>query len=237
MADLVWYEVVGRILAAAAMGGALGLGREFDGQDAGFRTHLLVVVGSALFGIVSVAGFDEFVAPRSDTNITIDITRIAAYVAPGIGFIGGGAILKYGGRVAGITTAASLWVAAAIGVAVGVGFWVAGVVATVVAMIALEVLKPVTKYVNRLGRRRRAALSVILDAGADLTEVLDALGDATHHDLREEIRELRYGIGPDDSGELTVELWRHTPDRELAAVISRVAAVPGVRTVQRAANV
>jgi putative Mg2+ transporter-C (MgtC) family protein len=112
-ADLGWLETVARLALAGCLGGLLGLEREYDGQDAGFRTHLLVVVGSALFAVLSVGAFDDFLVPRADSNVSVDVTRIAAYVAPGIGFIGGGAILKHGGKVSGITTAASLWSAAA----------------------------------------------------------------------------------------------------------------------------
>lgn len=152
-AQLEWYDTVGRLALAAALGGALGLEREFDGNFAGLRTHLLLTLGAALFSVVSIAGFDALVTTRADTNITVDVTRIAAYIAPGVGFIGGGAILKANGRIRGLTTAASLWTAAGIGVACGVGFWVGAVTATVIALIALEVMQPLSNWAAELGKR------------------------------------------------------------------------------------
>lgn len=152
-------DVVIRLVVATALGAALGLEREYDGQDAGFRTHVLLVLGSALFAVSSVAGFDAFVNDRASTNISVDITRIAAYVAPGVGFIGGGAIVKVGAHARGMTTAASLWTAAAIGVAAGLGFWVGAVTTTVLALFALEGLQPLGHLVHQAGRRRRHARS------------------------------------------------------------------------------
>ncbi len=153
MTALEWYEIVGRIGLAALLGGLLGFEREFDGNFAGLRTHLLLTVGAALFAVVSVAGFDAMITERANSNVNVDVTRIAAYIAPGVGFIGGGAILKANGRIRGLTTAASLWTAAGIGVACGVGFWIGAVTATVIALIALEVLQPLSNWAADLGRR------------------------------------------------------------------------------------
>jgi putative Mg2+ transporter-C (MgtC) family protein len=231
VASLEWYEIAGRLALAALFGGLIGLGREYDGQDAGFRTHMLVVVGSAVFGVVSVGAFDAFVAERASTNVTVDVTRIAAYVAPGIGFIGGGAILKYGGHVTGITTAASLWSAAAIGVAVGVGFWPAGAVATGLTLVALEVLRPVSRYASRLGRRRRAAIAMDLREGADLGVVVASVrSDGVR------IRALRYGAGPGERSELTVEFWDPLRDVDIDAIAARLAGIDGVSGIRFAAN-
>jgi putative Mg2+ transporter-C (MgtC) family protein len=150
---LEWYEIVGRLGLAALLGALLGFEREFDGNFAGLRTHLLLTLGAALFAVVSVAGFESLVAERNATNVTVDVTRIAAYIAPGVGFIGGGAILKSDGRIRGLTTAATLWTAAGIGVAAGVGFWLAAVVATAIALFALEALQPISRWAARLGER------------------------------------------------------------------------------------
>lgn len=153
MTTLEWYEIVGRLAVAAALGGLLGFEREFDGNFAGLRTHLLLTLGAALFTIVSVAGFDAYVSDRNSTNVNVDVTRIAAYIVPGVGFIGGGAILKAQGRIHGLTTAASLWTAAGIGIASGLGLWVAAAGATVLALFALEVLRPLSRWAADLGKR------------------------------------------------------------------------------------
>lgn len=146
--DIDGWTVVGRLLLAAVCGGILGVEREFGGQDAGLRTHLLLALGAALFGLVSVAGFEDY-ATSAATNVRVDVTRVASYVAAGVGFIGGGAILKHRTGVSGLTTAASLWVAAAAGLACGVGLWLPPVVAVGITLIALVALKPLSDWLNR----------------------------------------------------------------------------------------
>jgi putative Mg2+ transporter-C (MgtC) family protein len=146
------FEVIVRLGLAAVLGGLLGAEREFDGQEAGLRTHLLLSLGAALFGLISVGAFSAFIVDPADANVQVDVTRVASYVAAGIGFIGGGAIVKYRGTVSGITTATSLWTTAAVGLAAGVGFWSAAVTATVLSLLALRGLKPLS---DLLGRRSR----------------------------------------------------------------------------------
>ena len=226
MAELELIDMLARLGLAVLLGGALGLEREYDGQDAGFRTHLLVVLGSALFATVSVGGFDRFAADGG-SNVTVDVTRIAAYVAPGIGFIGGGVILKRGGHVSGITTAASLWTAAAIGVATGVGSWEAAVATTVVALIALELLEPVSDFAGRIGRRRHAACAIELAPDADVGAVLSSVVDSTSAP----IRALRYGVGPDDDGWVTIDFWKVPSDEHLRTIVATVSDLDGVRGV------
>jgi hypothetical protein len=102
-----------RMLIAAVLGAAIGLEREIHAHPAGMRTHLLVSLGSAVFTVLSVYGFAGVVREGVSTNV--DPTRIAAQIVSGIGFLGAGAILKYGTSIRGLTTAASLWTAAAIG--------------------------------------------------------------------------------------------------------------------------
>ena len=223
--DIDWLDTALRLGLAALLGGAIGLEREYDGQDAGFRTHLLVVVGAALFGLISVAGFDDFFASnRASTNVNLDVTRIASYVAPGIGFIGGGAILKYGGRVAGVTTAASLWSAAAVGLAVGVGFWEGAVITTVIVLLALEALAPVSSFANRIGRDRRTQLRIILETDADLDRVMAELQRADAP-----IRRMQFGEGPDERSAMSVEFWHDPTNGD--DLVRRLLALDDVTTV------
>jgi len=158
-ADLEWYEIVLRLVVAAALGGLVGLERESAGQDAGFRTHLLLALGAALFGVISVGAFDSFIDERAATNVNVDVTRVASYVAAGVGFIGGGAIIKQSGTVRGITTAASIWVAAAVGLGAGLGLWVAVVAGGLLALAALSLLKPISTW---LGRRAATPRSIVI---------------------------------------------------------------------------
>jgi putative Mg2+ transporter-C (MgtC) family protein len=178
-ADLSWPVIVGRLVLAALLGGALGLEREADGHDAGLRTHVLLSLGSALFAVASVGAFDDFIGRRAQTNVNVDVTRVAAYVAPGVGFIGAGVIVKnvrggrHAGLVRGLTTAASLWTAAAIGVAAGLGFWVGAVTSAVIALVALVAMRPVAEKLRPARRRTRTLeLEVRVADGADAAALL-----------------------------------------------------------------
>ena len=109
-------ELATRLVVAAALGSVIGLERERKSWSAGLRTHMLVALGSALVMIVSTYGFDEVLG---NEHVALDPSRMAAQVVSGIGFLGAGAILLHGEIVRGLTTAASLWAVAAIGLAVG----------------------------------------------------------------------------------------------------------------------
>jgi putative Mg2+ transporter-C (MgtC) family protein len=217
VADLEWYEVLARLGLAALLGGAIGIERELDGQDAGFRTHLLLATGAALFGAISVGAFDRFIQPASETNVTIDLTRIASYVAAGVGFLGGGAILKSGGTVKGITTAASIWTVASIGLAAGLGFWSGAVAAGVIALVALAVLKPFSRWLHSRSVRSHAVIvEVRTDAGlAALVGEIEAAAGAT-------VREMRIGRD-DDKTQIDVELWSDMDPKIAESIFGRLA--------------
>lgn len=146
--EIAEWEIATRLAVACLLGGALGVERETQGREAGLRTHMLLSLGAALFALASVSGFDSFIASESST-VRFDPGRVASYVAAGVGFIGGGAILKRDDRVRGLTTAASLWVAAAIGVMCGLGLWIAPAVATGLALVSLAILRPISKWFDR----------------------------------------------------------------------------------------
>src|SRR5438552_15790768 len=139
--SLSWAEVLGRVALAAALGAVLGLERELRDREAGLRTHLLVSVGSALFTIVSAYGFREFLASGASV-VRADPTRIAAQIVTGIGFLGAGAIIRQGLAIRGLTTAATLWVVAGIGLAAGAGYYSAAVITTALVLTALYPLRP-----------------------------------------------------------------------------------------------
>lgn len=126
-----------RILVAALLGGAIGMERGFRAKEAGFRTHFLVALGAALFMILSAHGFDDV---ELTENMRLDVSRIAAQVVSGIGFIGAGTIIFQRQAVHGLTTAAGLWVTAAIGMAAGAGLYVIAALATLLVLLGLEVL-------------------------------------------------------------------------------------------------
>ncbi|MGA9524981.1 MAG: MgtC/SapB family protein [Myxococcaceae bacterium] len=130
-----------RILLAAVLAGLLGLEREWKRQYAGFRTHILVSLGSCLFTLVGTYAF--LPDPAMNTaSMSVDPTRVPSQVVVGIGFLGGGAILKYGMSIKGLTTAANLWLAAAVGMAVGVGYYFAAVACVAMSLLTLVGLRP-----------------------------------------------------------------------------------------------
>lgn len=129
-------EFIIRILIATALGAVIGLDREYRTKAAGFRTHVLVALGSALFMIISVHGFDDL--PKDQMTLRMDPARIAAQVVTGIGFIGAGTIIFQKNVVKGLTTAAGLWVTAAVGMACGVGMYVLAIVSTLLVLICFE---------------------------------------------------------------------------------------------------
>lgn len=220
-ADLMWYEVVLRLAAGAVLAGLVGIEREWAGQDAGFRTHLLLGLGAAVFGVVSVGAFDDFiVSSASSTNVRVDVTRIASYVAAGVGFIGGGAILKHAGAVRGITTAASIWAAAAIGLSAGLGMWSATGAATAIAILALALLRPVSKWIGRRARVPNSMIILLRERAASRT-VLAVLEESTTPPLKS----VSVGEAPDDARVTQVDaiFWSWPEDDALRTLRSHLA--------------
>jgi putative Mg2+ transporter-C (MgtC) family protein len=176
--------MAGRIFLALLLAGIIGIEREVYGHPAGMRTHVMVGLGASLFAVLSTYGFQEFVGPRNDTTYQVDVTRVVSQIVVGIGFLGAGTVLKEGATVRGLTTAASLWVTAAIGTACGIGaFWAAGVT-TVAVMVSLVALRVPRQWLRRtFGRRTRTAVFRV-KAGADPSGVVQALHALERVDLR-----------------------------------------------------
>jgi putative Mg2+ transporter-C (MgtC) family protein len=155
MPDVGWEDVLLRIVVAAVLTGAIGMERELRERAAGLRTHMLVGVGSALFTIVSAYAWGEFRFSTAE-GIVFDPTRIAAQIVTGIGFLGAGAIIRQGLSVRGLTTAAGLWVVAAIGMAAGAGYYSAAAITTGVVLVGLGPLRWVEGgFLSRMRRGGR----------------------------------------------------------------------------------
>jgi putative Mg2+ transporter-C (MgtC) family protein len=160
-----------RLLFAAVLGAVIGFEREIHEHPAGMRTHLLVSLGSAAFTVISIYGFGS--------PDVADPSRVAAQIVTGIGFLGAGAIIKYGTSVRGLTTAASLWAAAAVGMAVGAGWWIVGIVVTAIVVLSLWPLRTVVRRIRGEGPQ---PMRVRLHASK-----LDALGEITRTLARERV--------------------------------------------------
>ena len=131
-------ELILRLLTAIALGGAIGLEREYRAKEAGLRTHFLVALGSCLFMIISIYGFHDIVS--SDLSTSFDPSRIASQVVTGIGFIGAGTIIFQKHVIKGLTTASGLWVTSAIGLACGTGMYHIAIATTLLVLMCLEAL-------------------------------------------------------------------------------------------------
>lgn len=141
--------VLSKLLLAALLGGIIGLEREIHGRPAGFRTHLLVSLGSCLFVITSIQFYTVYGNFSGSVPVGVDPGRVAAQVVTGIGFLGAGAIIREKFSVRGLTTAACLWIAAAIGIASGVGLFGISMVVTVISLISLLLLKKIEAMLKR----------------------------------------------------------------------------------------
>jgi putative Mg2+ transporter-C (MgtC) family protein len=158
-----YLEITFRLVAALAAGGIIGLERSFRGRAAGFRTHALVCVASTLLMLVTVYEHQWFSA-SGDSRVVIDPTRMAQGIMTGIGFLGAGVIVKEGLTVRGLTTAASIWVTAAIGILTGIGFYFAAGLGVVLTLGTLSVFRwiegkmPTELYANFMVRFAREAV-------------------------------------------------------------------------------
>jgi putative Mg2+ transporter-C (MgtC) family protein len=176
-------DVALRILVAVLLGAAIGLERELTGQMAGLRTHITVALGAALFGLVSAYSFSEFIQERAATNYQVDVTRIASNVVTGVGFLAGGVIIKHGASVRGLTTAASLWVTAAVGLAVGLGSFFMGAAATVALIVVLALLRAPRRWLRRFAVGKETVI-IHLSPDADPAAVIGALQQVDGLDMQ-----------------------------------------------------
>ena len=140
-----WLSIIIRLLIAALLGGIIGWERELRNKQAGFKTNLLVSVGSSLIMLTSIYGFGDLI---DHPNARFDPARLSAQVVSGIGFLGAGAIMRRSNHVSGLTTAAMLWVVAGIGLSVGAGFYVPAVATTVIVVACTVITRRLeNKYV------------------------------------------------------------------------------------------
>lgn len=167
----VEWDAVIRLVGAVALGASIGVERELSGQTAGLRTHIAVCVGAALFGVISSLGFMEFQDLETGV-IRADVTRVASNVVVGVGFLGAGMILKRHGDIANLTTAASIWTVAAIGLAAGVGDLGTAGVATILTLVYLVALRPARHWLENVAAQANCIVAVTLAPGAEPGDLL-----------------------------------------------------------------
>lgn len=218
-----YLDISLRLFLAAVLGGIIGWERERDNHPAGFRTHILVSVGSALIMLVSAYGFQEFM---DEHNVRFDPSRVGAQVVSGIGFLGAGAIVRQGLTVNGLTTAATLWVVAGIGLAVGSGFIYGAILTTILVFISLELLKRFD-YTFRL-KNDLQILSMELD-GNKVT-----VGQIASLVMEKGIEIDRVKIEPTEEQQFVKLqfLLRLQDQQSIASVLDQVKTMQGVVSIQ-----
>lgn len=219
-----------RLLLSLVLGGIIGFEREMNQHAAGFRTNILVCIGSSLIMLLSIYGFNAFV---DEPNVRMDPARLAAQVVSGIGFLGAGTIIRTGLSVKGLTTAATLWVMAAIGLAVGAGFYFPAILTCGLVFVSLQVLNKIE--LRYLVANKALSVEVISYGGPE------TLGTISKKLMAErvEIRNMNVadaetpgpieGAVPPLQMTITVVLPKKKPMSDL---VERLKAIPGVTAVK-----
>jgi putative Mg2+ transporter-C (MgtC) family protein len=215
------WELIARLLLAAALGSVVGWERERLQWAAGLRTHMLVAVGACLMIVVSAYGFSAVLGPR----VILDPSRVAAQVVSGIGFLGAGSIILRNEAIKGLTTAASVWAVAGVGLAAGAGLYTAAVAATVIILVILAGLKPLEERF----RASRTNLELRIKArreGFSLAVLERALGGRAGRVKQVVVRPA------DDDGEDDVSLMlARVSAADTADIIRRLRAADGVLAI------
>ena len=202
-------EFMLRLAVAGLLGAAIGFEREYRAKEAGTRTHFLVAVGSCLIMIVSQWGFQDILKMSlPGAEVRFDVSRVAAQIVSGIGFIGAGTIMMQKQVVHGLTTAAGLWAVAGIGMAIGGGLYMLGVAATVFALIALEAMR----FLLRKFRTKSSCLVFLTRDREMLIQVTNELNANDFHIMS-------YSVNSEKSGKeerIRVKMWirEHVPNGE-----------------------
>lgn len=215
-------ELLSRLLLAALLGSVIGFERERLNWAAGLRTHMLVCVGSALIMLVSAFGFADV---RGQKDVVLDPSRIAAQVVSGIGFLGAGSILLRGEIVRGLTTAASLWSVAGIGLAVGGGMYTASVGATVIILAILAGVKPLER--RFISVRQRRSIELVVERGSVSLDTVHSVLDTGSVRVKQFI--VQQSDDDPDLDDVSIAFSRVT-ESEFQTVCARLEAIAGVKS-------
>lgn len=233
MFEIPWMSsleatMIVRLIVAAVLGGIVGIERGSGDRPAGFRTHILVCVGSALFMLVSIYGIDGI--QTDNPEVRRDSARIAAQVVSGIGFLGAGTILHEGLTIRGLTTAASLWIVSAIGLAVGSGMYILSAVATVITMITLVTFHSWEKHFAGSSRSERRFVRVIIN------NRVGAITDVTGYLSSKGIKVKTLNVKTDSKeNRLVLELYLKVEKSvENIEIIRGLQSIPGVVALENA---
>ncbi|MFA7327970.1 MAG: MgtC/SapB family protein [Candidatus Ratteibacteria bacterium] len=218
------WEWILRLIIAAVLGGVVGLERESRGREAGFRTLILVCSGTCLIMITSLRVPELFACFTADSVLRLDPARIAYGTITGIGFLGAGAIVRDKKRTRGITTAACLWVVAAIGLAIGCGFYYLGVASTAISILVLYFLRLAEKFIPKDNYN---SILITRDGEREMTPLLQVLDEFQMKMLSQTIKVQT----PPPVTEIEFSV-RHKNHTAAEIIVNRFLSVPGVKMVE-----
>lgn len=216
-------ETILQLVLAALLGGLIGLERERKSWFAGLRTHMLVCMGSTLIMIVSQFGFERALESQL---VVLDPSRVASQVVSGIGFLGAGTILFLKNMIRGLTTAASLWAVAAVGLAIGGSLYVAAVVTTLLILIILAGIKPLEKFLCKSHNTQEIVFTI--KPGISLPTLHEIL---LKLDIRKDLKDIQ--IESDDNAEI-VRIFLDTRQENILSVIDEIKNMPGIEKIEMA---
>jgi len=215
-------QIILRILVAAALGAVVGFERERQDQPAGLRTHMILVIGATLAMVLSVNLGYLYAQPGTPA----DPARLAAQVISGIGFLGAGAILRYGFNVKGLTTATSLWTMAIVGMAVGAGYYLVGVITTALMLLVLTVLNILEKRFVRTSITRYISIEANYHKGVvkSIRHIVQELSDnLVSFTIQKHVKDKRLRI------QVVARISR---DQTLEELIDHLSDIEGVRNLK-----
>lgn len=219
-----------RLLLSLVLGGIIGFEREMNQHAAGFRTNILVCIGSSLIMLLSIYGFNAFV---DEPNVRIDPARLAAQVISGIGFLGAGTIIRTGMSVKGLTTAATLWVMAAIGLAVGAGFYFPAILTCGLVFVSLQLLNKIE--LRYLVANKALSMEVTYSGGPGTLGMISKQLIAEQVEIRNMNVTDAQSVGPTEgtASPLQMIIMIMMPEKKsMSDLIEHVKAIPGVISVK-----
>ena len=219
--NLAYYIVLlGRLLLACILGGIIGFEREHTNRPAGFRTHILVCVGSALVMVTS-----EFIFNKYAGHANLDPARLGAQVISGIGFLGAGTIIRQGFNVKGLTTAASLWAVSCVGIAAGIGFYEGAIATTALIFVTLIVLKRFERYTLE-----KKQCGIIYVKSHNISGQIDAINKVFDNN-KLQVKSIEF-IDNDNGGNLILKvLVRYPKGADRAGIIRELHRLEGIQDV------
>lgn len=215
--------IVSRLFIALILSGLIGFEREINNHSAGFRTHILVGVGSCLMMILSIFGFISFMEQYD--NIRFDPARIPSYVISGIGFLGAGTIIVYGGTIKGLTTAASIWAVAGIGLVVGAGMYSVAIVTTLIILTSLIFLNQIEHFFPRF--KSSNFIEVIASEEFQINEAVKSI-EKNHFNIKQmEIKVL-------EGKQRRIHIWTNMKrNQNLVSLFDDISKLPGVVNITK----